>query len=525
MKEVFKHWVPEWLVRLILFSCLMPSMVLFFLPGANLNVTAGFYGCEPSDAQLLIVLFYAGFVGFYVLERRFFVFFPTKEYYIIFNLLQIINCILMFTINDIAWIYGLRFIQGMLFASAVNLSISMIFSRLTSERAKEGSYAVFFGMLLCSSPFNTFVTSEFIDSFNLDEIYFYAAISFVPGLLMLMLTMRSIRQEKAYPLFSLDWGSFFLYSIIIVCFGCIMVYGQELYWFYDNRMLLALLLCIIAVVLFVIRQYGLKRAYIHLQIFKSRNFLLGLMVLYMMYIERFSLLIANQYFLQVLNFDPIHLSYIQWFNILGIVLGVIISMYWILAKRSVKWIWILGYCCLLLFHQVMFFSFDSDGNDYYYFIPLIVHGLGVGLIMVPTILFVISSVKSNFGISAAAVCLAVRFFGYTSSIGLQNFFKLFEISKHQVAFADQLGENNLVFQGYIQKQTEVIANNGLLIKEHSAALKIIAQRVRNESFVRYAMDYYEMMSIISVCLLLIILFSPSLSSMYKKLKANSVSPA
>lgn len=525
MKGIFKEWVPEWLIKIILFSGLMPSMVLFFLPGANINVTAGFYGCQPSDVQLLIVLFYAGFVGFYILERRFFEFFPTKQYYVIFNILQIVNCILMYSIKNIEWVYGLRFIQGMLFASAVNLSISMIFSRLKSERAKEMSYAIFFGMLLCSSPFNTFVTAQFIDSFNFDEIYFYAAISFVPGLIMVLFSMYSIRQKKAYPLFSLDWASFFLYSLLIMSFGYMMVYGQELYWFFDNGMFIVLLSAIVILLVFIIRQYALKRDYIHLQVFKSRNFLLGLMVLYMMYIERFSLAITNQYFIQVLHLDPIHLSYIQWFNIAGIVLGVFISTYWILAKKSVKWLWSFGYCSLLFFHQFMFFSFESDGNDYYFFIPLIVHGLGVGLIMVPTILFVISSVKAKYGISAAAICLAIRYLGYTSSIGLQNFFKLFDSSEHQSAFGDYLSKTNPILQEYIHKHTTDVISNGGIYKENVIALKLIAQRVRNESFIRYAMDYYELMSIISICLLLLILFSPSLTSMYKKLKMNIVSPA
>lgn len=525
MKGIFKSWVPEWLIKLILFSCLMPSMVLFFLPGANINVTAGYYGAQPSDVQFLIILFYSGFAGFYILERRFFLYFPVKQYYIIFNLLQILNCFLLYSIQDITWVYGLRFLQGMLFASAVNLSISMIFSRLKTERAKEGSYAVFFGMLLCSSPFNTFVTAEFIDSFNFDELYLYAACSFVPGLLMVMLTMKSIRHIKPYPLYALDWGSFMLYSILIISFGYLMVYGQEVYWFLDGNMIVALAFGLIVLVIFILRQYGLKRVYIDLSIFKSRNFLLGLLILYMMYIERFSLTISNQYFLQVLKLDPIHLSYIQWFNILGIILGVVVSMYWILAKRSVKWMWIGGYCALLAFHQIMFFSFESEGNDYYFWIPLVIHGLGVGLIMVPTILFVIASVRPHLAVSAAAVCLAIRYLGYTSSIGLQNFFKLFENSQHQQVFRDQLQSSNPIFQEYLRKEAANVLDHGLQYKEQSAAIKLIAERVRNQSFVRYGMDYYELMSLISICVLILILFSPSLKRMYKKLKRNIVSPA
>lgn len=525
MKEIFKEWVPGWLITLTLFIGLMPSLVLFFLPTANINVTAGFYGCQPSDVQFLIVLFYAGFAGFYILERRFFEFFPTKQYYIIFNVLQIFNCILMHKINIVELVYPLRFIQGMLFASAVNLSISMIFSRLKTERAKEGSYSIFFCLLLCSSPFNTFVTADFIDSFNFDEIYFYGAIAFVPGLLLIIMTMKSTAVKKPYPLFSLDWSSFFLYSMFLLSIGYMMVYGQEVYWFHDNKMLFALILALVTLAVFIIRQSNLKRVYIHLSVLKNRNLLLGLLVLYMMYIERFSLSISNQYFVQVLHLDPIHLSYVQWFNILGIVLGVTFSFYYIMKKYSVKWLWTIGYICLLSFHLIMYFSFENDGNDYYFYIPLIIHGLGVGLIMVPTILFVIASVGNKLGISAAAVCLAIRYFGYISSIGFQNFFKLFETRQHESAFKDSLAKNSLFLQNYIDQRASDVVGNGLTYKETPAGIKLLTQHVKNESFVRYAMDYYEIMAVISVCLIILILFMPSLTSMYKKLKNNLVSPA
>ena len=106
-----------------------------------------------------------------------------------------------------------------------------------------------------------------------------------------------------------------------------------------------------------------------------------------------------------------------------------------------------------------------------------------------------------------------------------NFFKLFENAQHQEAFAQQMQVNNPILKGYIDNQTTELIENGIQSKEYLASIKIIAQQVRDESFVRYAMDYYEVMSIISICLIIIILFSPSMNTMYKKLKENLVSPA
>ena len=57
---IFKRWVPEWLIKVILFSLLLPSIVLFFLPLANIYAAAGYYGSEPADIQFSVALFYDG---------------------------------------------------------------------------------------------------------------------------------------------------------------------------------------------------------------------------------------------------------------------------------------------------------------------------------------------------------------------------------------------------------------------------------------------------------------------------------
>ena len=88
---IFRQWAPEWLIKIILFLLLLPSMVLFFLPLANTNAAAGYYGSEPADIQFAVALFYVGYVGFYSLERRFFTYLAAKEYFILFTFLQLLT--------------------------------------------------------------------------------------------------------------------------------------------------------------------------------------------------------------------------------------------------------------------------------------------------------------------------------------------------------------------------------------------------------------------------------------------------
>lgn len=523
---IFKHWVPEWLIKVILFSLLLPSIVLFFLPLANINAAAGYYGSEPADVQFSVALFYAGYVGFYSLERRFFIYLATKEYFIAFTFLNILTTFICYHTKDLYILFPLRFLQGMLFTSTVNLSLSVMFTRLHSERAREISFSVFFGSLLCAIPFNNFVTADIIDSFDFNIVYKGALFSYVPGLLMLIISMNNIRLNVRFPLYKLDWQSFTFYSIILILIGYIMIFGQEYYWMEDNRIKYSVLIIVLFSLLYFIRQKRMKRPYIDLSIFKFRNYSVGILLLFIMYICRFASGITSTYFSSVLKFDPIHVSYMNMFNLAGIVLGVIIACCMTLQKKPIRYIWIPGFVLLLIFYITMFFLFDIYADEFNYFIPLFIHGLGVGMIMVPTIIYAISSVPISLGSSASAICLAVRYLGFSISIGIMNYFELFEKSRHYSAFQDSLTIVNPLVKETIGSHSQHLLSRGIANTQSlKASKKLLVNAVNGQSHLRFAMDYYEIMAWLLIGTILFIAMFPYLNKTVVYLRSRILSPA
>jgi len=522
----FKSWIPEWLIKIILFLMTLPGITIFFLPLANVNAAAGYYGCEPADIQFSVALFYAGYVGFYSLERRFFSFLAAKEYFLLFMTLQITACLICYCTKEIYILFPVRFLQGMLFACNVNLSLTLIFTRLSSERGREISFSVFFGILICALPFNNLITANLIDSYNFNIIYKGAIFLYVPGFIFLAAAMRHYRINARFPLYKLDWESFALYSAMLVLIGYIMIFGQEYYWLEDKRILGSVIAIAVLSVLSIFRQKSMKRPYIDLRVFRYRNFKVGLIILFIMYICRFASGITNNYFISALHFDPFYLSYINIFNILGLVAGVIIACCMVLQKKNIRYIWGPGFLLLLVFHAVMYFSFDVQADEFNYYVPLFIQGLGVGLIMVPTIIFIISSVPASIGPSAAATALAIRYLGFCVSIALINFFELFEKSRHYNAFQDHLSEIDPAVKNFIHSQASKLSSKGML-EDHAlkGADKLLMARMNVQNQVRFAMDYYEMMVwILFVSLLLILLF-PYLNRTALYLKSRRLSPA
>ncbi len=522
---LFKSWVPEWLIKVTIFIVLLPSLVLFFIPMANINAAAGNTGIETYDVVFSVVLFYAGYVSFFSLERRFFNFLAAKEYFIIITLIQIVSSYVCYVAQDNCLLFPFRFIQGMALTMTVNLSLSMIYSRLRSERARVIGYSIFFGMLVCMIPFDNLITAEIIDSFNFSFLYKCAMFSYLPSLLLILFFMNNVRLNVKFPLYQLDWASFVLYSIALTLTGYIMVYGQEYYWLDDPRISGSIVVILICGALFLIRQLRLKRPYFNLEVLKYRNFKLAAVIIIVFYICRFALSITTTYFQNVLKLDPIHISHITLFNLLGIIIGVIISGVFVLQHRPIRLLWIYGFILLFVYHAWMIFLFTTQANENYFYLPLLIQGLGVGTLMTPSIIFMVSAVPESLSATAAGICLCMRCLGFYLSVGLMNYFELYSKSKHFNTFQYQSTFNNSITFEKLHNYKTVLLNHGATNEYgKKAANKMLVNAINAQNHIRYAIDYYEFICTLILFTVVVIALFPYINRTYLTITRKQPSP-
>lgn len=503
---LFKKYIPKWLAKVLLFTLLLPNMVMFFLPVANKEVSAGFFGIEPNEVQFTITLYYIGFVAFYSLERRFYSYFTFKRYFLIFQLIQLLSCVVLFSTTNLWVIYIVRFFQGMLFASAVNLYLSMMALKLKTFRAKEVSYSLFFGMLLCTSTFNNLVTADLIDNFNYDFLFQIMVFIYAVNLFIVLVTMKINVETRVTPLVHLDVASFIYLSIFLIGVGYCGVFGQQYYWFQSRTILFFALLSFAALLLFIFRQKLLKRPYIDLSVLKFPKFLIGITILFLMYICRFSFTFSGQFFTNVLGMDPRHASYMYAINTAAIIVGVTIASIHLIKKKSVFILWIAGFTALFFYHFTMNQNMFIYGNESNYFLPMMLHGFGVGIIMVPTILYCISSVSFYLAPSAAAVCLFVRFLGYTVSGILVNYYSLYNTLIHRDRFLNNIQNANPFFVDRLAFIKQKMLSNGFdANKVDLVSNAVFKKEVNQHLLLRSVMDYYTLMMYISISVLIFVI--------------------
>lgn len=523
---IFRSWVPGWLMKLILFPLFVPTLILFFLPFANINAAAGLYGCEPADIQFSVAVFYAGYVAFYSLERRFFAWLAAKEYFIVFTVLAILSTLGCYATRELYVLFPLRFFQGMLFSATVNLSLSLMFTRLHTERAREISFSVFFGMLISIVPFNNLVTADLIDAFDFNVVYKAALFSYLPSLCLIMVCMNNVRLNVRFPLRSLDWPSFVYWGGILVLLGYVCIYGQEYYWLEDGRILWSVVAMMSGSLLYVLRQRSMKRPYLHLGVFRFQNFRLAIFLIFVLYICRFAVNVNNGFLGGVLRLDPMHISYVNSMNLLGLAVGVFVSCIMMIRKKNIRFVWFSGFVLLLCFHVSMYFLFSTEADEDHFYLPLFIQGLGVGMIMVPSVVYAVSSVPVLLGPSASSICLAMGYLGFCVSASVINYCDLYSKGRHYNAFQDHLTRIDYAAVGGLAVRSGRLQGAGLPAgRAGKGAYKLLVEAVNRQGQVRFAMDYYELMAYLLIGTILLIALFPSLNKTVIYLRSRRLAPA
>jgi DHA2 family multidrug resistance protein len=523
---VFKTWVPQWLIRLTIFLVILPSLLLFGLSTANVSAASGYYGIEPADVQYSMIIFYAAIASFFALERRFFVYIATKEYLIVAMVIQVVAAYVCYKTSHLYILLIFRFIQGVANCGSTSICLTLIFSLLTSEKMREIGYSIFYGLLLCITPVSLLMTAPIVDAFDYNTLYKAIIFSFLPGGIILYIILNKARLNRKMPLYQLDWASFILYAVVLCLVGYILIYGQQYYWFHDQKLVLSAIVAGVLMAIYITRQLSLKRPSQDLIVFKYRNFVIGVLLIFVLYIIRGALNVTSTYLGTVIGMDPIHIAYIMMSNVVGIVISVFISSRLMILKRSMRLTWLYGFVLLLIFHLWMIYLFSAQANSYSFILPLVLQGLGAGMLMTPIIVFTVSSVPARFGNTASSIGVFFRFIGFCSSTAVINYFNLYNKSNHINRFQEQLSSLNVIAVDRLSLYKKLLMGRGLPEGQATkVATGLLSRSVDVQAQIKANIDYYMFICYMLVIVIFIISVIPYLSRTIINLKSRQPAPA
>ncbi|SFN78380.1 Major Facilitator Superfamily protein [Chryseobacterium oleae] len=520
---VFKPWVSEWMARSVIFAILMTCLFSFSLYSSPVTVM-GFYGVQPTDVQYGMVVIYGSTVAFLALDFRIVKYFAPRKYLVTALAINAVCSVVCFYSKDWTLFVICQFVQGVTCALMSGIVLQLTFPRLESTRARVIGYSLLYGSIQISVPFYSIFSSAVLYFYDFNWLFLGSGIMLILLTLIVLLTMNGkARFTKKIPLYQVDWVGYLFYASFILILGYILIYGRQSGWFDSPLIVLLFLGNFIVFTLFVMRESRLKRPLINLQIFRVKNFVIGLLLLFTFYIFKGSTGLAYGYLEIILGNDPISTIPIWIAVITGTVLSMLVTSRFVLMGFNLIRIIIVGFGCMALYYayMILFVSVQGETNDF--ILPMFIYGVATGILFVPIVSFTSSAAPPKIAFNASLIGILARFTGFTASMALNNEIQLFSKSAVREKLRETVTETNAQLPAtLLDIQNQYINAGNDIYTAKGASKEYFNQMVGQQIFARATRDYYDLMLVGVVCVILILLLLPQIQNVVLRLRKGNI---
>jgi MFS transporter, DHA2 family, multidrug resistance protein len=520
---VFKPWVSEWMARPVIFGMLMSCLFAFAFYSSPVTVM-GYYGVQPTDIQYAMVVIYGSCVAFLALDFRIVKYFAPRNYLMMALAINAACCLICFHSKDWTLFIICQFVQGITCALMSGIALQLTFPRLESTRARVIGYSLLYGGIQISVPFYSIYSSVVLHFYDFNWIFYGYIIMLIILAFVVLLTMNGkARFTKKIPLYQVDWLGYLFYVSFILISGYILIYGRQLGWFDSPVIVFLSLGNLVILTLFVIRASKLKRPLINLQIFRVKNFVIGLLLLFTFYIFKGSTGLTYGYLEVILGNDPLSTIPIWVAVIVGTVLSMAVTSRFVLMGFNLIRMIIIGFGFMALYYIYMILFVAVQGETVDFLLPMFIYGVATGVLFVPIVSFTSSAAPPTIALNASLIGIFARFTGFTASMALNNEIQLFSKSAVREKVRETLTETNPqlpvtlldIKNEYINAGSDMYTATGA-----SGAYfnKLIGQQI----LARATRDYYDLMLLGLVFIMAVLLFSPEVQKVVLRLRKGII---
>lgn len=508
--SIYNKWVPQWIKLPLLILAMFPHLMLMSLFHANITFSASFLGVEQEDIQYLLSLMYGAVVVGLLIFPRLFSYFNFKSFILLMCGISILILFLITLTNDFNIIMFLRIIEGVFGVFEGACFLPIIIRELKSKHAKVIGYLILYTIMLTGGTLTTSILKSTIMDYGWNEMLYIILYFHVLVLIIVLFLFNYNRLGKKIPLYQLDLTSCFLLMVAMHTGAFVIIYGRKFYWFSNAYITIALLVCIVFSLLFYLRQRFAKRPVFYFSVLKYKNIGIGVILFFFFYLIRSGITNVYATMSKVWNWPWDYIAEVQYFNVVGTVLGIFCTG--VLMIRGVKSKFIFGFGFIFLSISCIWFRFIfyPDTTLMTIGLPLFFQGFSQGWLFTPLVMFLINGMPSDLSNNASLAGTSIRF--WTTNIGfavVQNFTYILN-QKHTVNFLNKIEVTNNIASTYYNN----LVNKFSIGNSSENAMKLATMNfnklIQNQAFLLTNMELFTAYSILSIIVaILIFLYSPS----------------
>ncbi len=524
--QIFKSWVPTWLIFATLFVFLLPIAPGLGLYAGGISTAASFYGVDNIDITYSMVVYYLAIASFFPLEARFFNYFSSKRYLIACLILFLTLNYILYKTHSFTLLFVLRFLGGMISHGVIGIVFTLVFKQFHEQRSRVLGYATMYAALFGSGALGYIMNAYVFSHYSFNSVFLFYIISIIPGAILMVVILRNyidLRRNGRIPLKNVDWVSFVIYASLLLSVAYFFLYGQYYHWFASPRIVLCFCAIVFLLIIFVLRQIALKVPYIDLKIYKTRNFRIGMALLVVFYLGKGDLSMLNSFMTNSVHLDVYHFSYVMLINCAGIVIGSLLGARYILAGMRIRIIWLIGFGSLLAYHLFAMSVLSYQATIKELIMPLFLCGFGNGILIISIVIFYVTAVPPSIGFSASVSGVAYRSCTFVASMALTSMMGLRFQKIHHQSFSADVTKTNLIAMDRISGYSHSLLNHGTSVQDsNSGAMKLLGKAIAYQENLLFIKDYYLYISYLLGFVMILIVTTPHFSYRIKKIKSKFI---
>lgn len=388
-----------------------------------------------------------------------------------------------------------RLLQGVFGAPLVPMSQSVLLD--SYPREKHGSAMALWGMGVMVGPIlGPTLGGLLTENYNWRYVFY---INLPVGILTFIGLSAALSESKLSRV-ALDWTGFLTLSLFIGSLQMMLDRGEQLDWFSSLEIIAEGAIAVLAFYLFIVHTFTAKQPFVDPNMFRDRNFAVGVGFIFVVGMILFSTLALQTPFLQNLMGYPVLQA--------GLIiaprgLGTMVAMMLIgrLTGKVDARIFLAFGLCLLAIALYETMGFTPDVDKWAIIRTGVIQGFGLGFLFVPLSTVAFSTLDPKYRVQGAALFSLIRNIG--SSIGISIVIFLLghttqvmhaEIVNHVTPFNQALQDPT------IAKYWNMATTAGRMALDNEVT--------RQATIIAYANDYYLMMLMTLCCLPLVLLLRP-----------------
>ena len=374
----FKEWVPQPL-RVVL--CLLCAFSFQLSGGIYLSSASQMVGSLALMQEDIMMAGYASFVGmtvaFPVLFRLKFRFTSRSIFLVVCPVIIVCNIITMNT-GNLAILIATCFVAGAFRIWGTFECLSNVQLSLTPTRDFGVFFPVVYLIVLGSIQVSGLITVHIGDWITWRQMHLFIIGLMLVVWLTLLLFTRHFRFMKPLPLYGIDWIGGTLWSVFLLALIFAFEYGEYFDWLDAWQIRLAFIVAAVALLVNVARMYILRHPFIEIDALKYRNMVPLLFLFFMLYMFLSTPnLLQNIFTNRILQFDPLNVASLNWWNLAGTIAGCIAAYYWHARLHGNYMTPVaVGFGLIVAYQAVMYFLIDPRLNIEYLYLPTFLRGMG-----------------------------------------------------------------------------------------------------------------------------------------------------